>query len=111
MDPFEGLEQIEKAEKPKGQQKKTAAEKKEEKVVSEMIKAKPEDIDTTQQKAKLIYSIQQYGKNPRLGTYLRQQCNHRFDDGYLKRLSLDDLQLELEKQEGGPRKQIQRIPG
>lgn len=100
INPFDGLDTIAKATtaKQNPQQKKTAKQSKQEvEAFTEVIKQ--ETTNEPQQKAKLIYSIQQYGKNKRLGTYLRQECGHRYDDAYLKKLSLPDLQLELEKQE------------
>lgn len=54
--------------------------------------------DDPKQKAKLIYQIQMYGKNSRLGSHLKS-AGHRFDESYLRSLSVSDLQLELEKQD------------
>jgi len=54
---------------------------------------KDENID---EKMKLIYSIQHFGNNNRFGSYLKE-LGHKFDDNYLKKLSLNELKFELEK--------------
>ena len=54
--------------------------------------------DEITEKAKLIYSIKSYGNNPRLGLYLKQ-AGHNFTESFLKSLTLDELRLELEKQD------------
>lgn len=97
LNPFDGLDTIAKAEKTKPEKKTAKQTKQETEAFTEVIKQ--ESKDTTQEKAKLIYAIQQYGKNKRLGTYLRQECGLRYDDAYLKKMSVPDLKLELEKQE------------
>lgn len=100
MNPFEGLSEITNSAETKGKSKKEPkqkAEKPEPKINIQEVKAIVKE--PSQEKAKLIYAIQQYGKNKRFGTYLRQQCNHRFDDVYLRKLSLSELELELDKQE------------
>ena len=51
-----------------------------------------------EKKSKLIYQIQHYGKNKRLGKYLREQ-GHNFSDSYLRSLSIHELELELKKQD------------
>lgn len=103
MDPFAGLKELntQQEAEPKGKKGKKKGEPKVEKatIADVNVVAKAADDGTHQEKAKLIYAIQAYGKNVRLGTYLRQQCCHRFDETYLKKLTLDELKLELEKQE------------
>ena len=49
------------------------------------------------EKAKLIYAIQSFGENKRLGSYLKSQ-GHKYDDYTLNKMSVEDLKLELEKQ-------------
>ena len=99
LDPFVGIDDIPEINK-KG--KKTKATK------EEVISIKPQKIEIPKQekdtknmhadKVKLVMAIQAYGKNARLGPYLKE-CGHKFDDSYLKNLSIDDLKFELEKQE------------
>jgi hypothetical protein len=104
LNPFDGLDTIAKAAtsgKEGKTVKKTAKQTKQEvEAFTEVVKKESDSgVPDSQQKAKLIYSIQQYGKNKRLGTYLRQECGHRYDDAYLSKLTIANLQLELEKQE------------
>ena len=99
LDPFDGLDELPttsdtKVKKTKQPKQPTIKLPKQ----PPAVKAPPTKADT-QAKAKLIYGIQAYGKNKRLGKYLEQECGHRFDDKYLKNLSLTELKLELEKQE------------
>ena len=96
IDPFDGLDEL--PAPPTG--KKTKQPKKSTmKAVKDIAPPTPEAEADHQTKAQLIYAIQSYGKNKRLGPYLANDCGHRFDDKYLSSLSLDNLKLELEKQE------------
>ena len=94
LNPFEGLAEISatKEGKTSKKSKKQAPTKEEKELVTNITEAVKVSTQNSaagnhQEKAKLIYAIQSYGKNKRFGTYLRQQCNHRYDDGYLKKLS------------------------
>lgn len=49
-------------------------------------------------KQKLIMSIQKYGNNKRFGKYLKDQ-GHNFKHAYLKKLNVEELKMELAKQE------------
>lgn len=101
-DPFAGLQELNTQTTGSKKDKKKKDEPRAEKTIIKDVKETTKDSNTGgnhQEKAKLIYAIQAYGKNARLGTYLRQQCCHRFDETYLKKLTLDELKLELEKQE------------
>ena len=102
INPFEGIE--EGATPPptkqtkKGKKIKTAPPPKIS-IKLEEPKAQKKKADDPKQKAKLIYAIQAYGKNARLGPYLENECNHNFNHSYLKGLTIEDLKLELEKQD------------
>ncbi len=58
----------------------------------------PKEEENYEQKAKLIYAIQAYGRNPVFGAYLKSQ-NMKYDDSYLNRLNIEQLELELKKQD------------
>lgn len=71
------------------------------KMIKEIMKedkaVKP--TDDPKEKMKLIYSIQSFGKNKRFGDYLKNECQHNFSEGYLRKLTIEELKLELEKQQ------------
>lgn len=96
---YEGLDNIE--QEPKKQIDKKPTKQKEikiPKVLTKSINKTNDDKGSPDERQSYIMSIQNYGNNPRLGKYLKKQ-GHNFKDSYLKKLSLDDLKLELSKQE------------
>lgn len=74
--------------------------KEDDKLIKEIIKEDKQDKKTEdpKEKIKLIYQIQYFGKNKRFGDYLKNDCKHNFDEGYLRKLTIEELKLELEKQ-------------
>jgi hypothetical protein len=52
--------------------------------------------DDIKEKMKLIYSIQHFGSNTRFGEYLKDH-GFKYDEIYLKKLSVEELKFELEK--------------
>lgn len=94
FDPFENIEEV--IPEPKGKKKKQST-KALEKIIIKQQQPQPEkkkgDVN---KKAKLIYAIQQIGKNKRFGEYLKD-CGHRFDDQYLQKKNIGELEFELEK--------------
>ena len=99
IDPFEGLEEIIPEAKPTKSGKKKAKKSDLallEKAVKEVQVEKPKAKEDVNQKAKLVYAIQNIGKNARFGKYLREQ-GHRFDDNYLRNLTIKELEFEVEK--------------
>ena len=90
IDPFQGIHTETKPTKPEKATKQTI------KINLPKETPKKEDSKT---KAKLIYAIKSYGKNKRFANYLENECGHNFDEGYLKKMTIDELKLELEKQD------------
>lgn len=74
--------------------------KEDDKLIKELIKEDKQEKKTENptEKMKLIYQIQHFGKNKRFGEYLKNECKHNFEEGYLRKLTIDELKLELEKQ-------------
>lgn len=101
LNPFEGLAELSNKTETKGKKKPKTEKEPPPKATKIEIKevVKASNTGSNQEKAKLIYAIQAYGKNKRFGTYLRQDCGHRFDEAYLRKLSFSELEVELEKQE------------
>ena len=107
MDPFEGLDDIPDTPTQEKKKKTTRSRAKKRTLDSNVVKElsvveeKPQQVTVKghKEKAKLVYAIQSYGKNKRFGQYLREECGHCFDSAYLKHLSVQELKLELEKQE------------
>lgn len=100
MNPFEGIDEIIPEEKPtKGKKKaKTKEAKLENTLLGKAVKeVSAEDTkEDVNKKAKLIYALQNIGKNKRFSKYLRDQgC--RFDEGYLRKLTVKELEFEVEK--------------
>ena len=74
--------------------------KDDDKLMKELIKEDKQEkkTDDPKERIKLIYQIQHFSKNKRFGEYLKNECKHNFDENYLRKLSIDELKLELEKQ-------------
>ena len=96
IDPFENINEIIPDKKTKKQPK-----QKEIKMVKEIIndQEKPNEKSkgSAKERAQIIFTLQSYGNNKRFGPYLKNDCNIKFDESHLKKMSLDELKLELEK--------------
>ena len=66
------------------------------KELKSLLKEDRTDDGDIKEKMKLIYSIQHFGKNIRFGDYLKEQ-GHKYDDIYLRKLTIEELKFELEK--------------
>ena len=86
--PFEGIHESVPEPKKKSKKKKS--------IEKEIKKTLEKTEDNSKEKSKLIFQIQQYGNNKRFGDYLRSR-GHKFDEYYLKKMSVEDLKLEMEK--------------
>ena len=73
--------------------------KDDDKLMKELIKEDKQEkkTDDPKEKIKLIYSIQHFGKNKRFGDYLKDECHHNFDESYLRKLSIEELKLEVKQ--------------
>lgn len=97
IDPFSNLDIIpEKKEKNINNEDNKKNNKINKQIVDKISNKK--NIDDPKIKQKLIMSIQKYGNNSRFGEYLTNQ-GHDFKISYLKKLNIEDLKLELAKQE------------
>jgi hypothetical protein len=96
LDPFENLHSIKKSGK---KEKKIEKETKEDtSFVKDCIKEHKEKTrDDPKEKASLIFRIQFYGNNKRFGSYLKEECNLNFNESHLKGMSIEELQLQIEK--------------
>ena len=83
INPFEGIDEI--IPESTGKKKKVKP--------IEKSKELPNDNN---KKAKLVYAIQKMGKNKRFSEYLKDN-GHRFDDHYLEKKSIKQLEFEIEK--------------
>ena len=90
IDPFDGINEI-------IPDKKTKKQPKEIKMVKEQEKPKESSKGSAKERAQMIFTLQAYGNNKRFGPYLKNDCNIKFDESHLKKMSLDELKLELEK--------------
>ena len=74
--------------------------KEDDKLIKELIKEEKQEkkTDDPKERIKLIYSIKHFENNKRFGNYLKNECKHNFDENYLRKLSIEELKLELEKQ-------------
>jgi len=74
--------------------------KEDDKLIKELIKEDKieKKVDDPKEKIKLIYQIQHFGNNKRFGEYLKNECHHNFDEAYLRKLTIEELKLELDKQ-------------
>jgi len=86
--PFEGIHESVPEPKKKSKKKKS--------IEKEIKKTLEKTDDDSKERSQLIYQIQQYGNNKRFGDYLRSR-GHKFDENYLKKMSLDDLKIKMEK--------------
>lgn len=111
MDPFEGIDEV--VQQPPKKSKKQSGLASLKKLPVDMGEiARSLNMGTGEQtpkqptenkqaantkKAQLIYAIQKIGKNKRFGDYLRDECGHRFDEAYLSKKSVSELEFEIEK--------------
>lgn len=94
INPFEGIHET--VPDVKQSKKKSKANKSDVKDIQKILKDTSVKSTSHVEKGQLIYQIQQYGHNKRFGEYLKSQ-GHRFDESYLRKMSIDDLKLEMEK--------------
>ena len=95
IDPFDNLHDITKGGKKEKKTKKE--EKQDDNFVKEITKERKQEKDDPKTKAGLIFRIQYYGNNKRFGSYLKNDCDLNFDESFLQRKSVEELEMQIEK--------------